>query len=291
MQIVAATNFACPIDKLALQAHGRQFRCAAGHTYDLAREGYCNLLLVQHKSSREPGDSKDMVAARGRFLGEGYFKPIADAVFNAVSYCGVAARGGIVNIVDAGCGEGYFLGRLERLAAASEQATTLALTGIDVSKWAIKAAARRKTAVTWLVANNRSPPFLAGSVDLVLCLFGFPVWQGFKAVQSVGGHVLVVDPGADHLLELREIVYPLVKRSPPRPLPAAKAAGYALVREEALRYRVRLSGTETIRDLLGMTPHAHRVPPGARSVLANVNTLAVTVDVALRLLVLKEEQT
>lgn len=124
MQTIAATNFACPIDKLALQVLGRQFRCAAGHAYDVAQDGYCNLLLVQHKRSRDPGDSKDMVAARGRFLGEGYFKPIADAVFNAVSYCGATARGGVVNIVDAGCGEGYFLGRLERLAAASEQATT-----------------------------------------------------------------------------------------------------------------------------------------------------------------------
>jgi 23S rRNA (guanine745-N1)-methyltransferase len=287
MHTLAATNLACPIEGLPLEAHGRQHRCAGGHHFDMAHEGYCNLLLVQHKSSRDPGDSKDMVTARRRFLEAGHFAPIAEHIFNAVRHSAAAAGEGACTIVDAGCGEGYFLDRLVRLAAASPQAATLALAGYDVSKWAVKAAARRKLAATWLVANNRSPPFLAGSVDLLLCLFGFPVWEGFKSVQRVGGRVLLVDPGADHLLELREIIYPTVTRSPPPPLTPAEAAGYRLLREDALRYSMTLIGAETIQDLLGMTPHVHRVLPGARAALENVRTLAVTVDVIVRLLVLE----
>ena len=236
MQIAAATNLACPIDGLPIEAQGAQRRCTAGHSFDVAREGYCNLLVVQHKASRDPGDSKDMVAARRRFLETGLFEPIADRIFKMVRECVAAAQGGAFNIVDAGCGEGYYLDRLSRLASASTQPGTLGLAGFDVSKWAVKAAARRKVPVTWLVANNRNPPFLAGSVDLVLCLFGFPVWEGFKRVQKPGAHVLLVDPGADHLLELREIAYPTVKRGPPPPLAAAAAAGYGLKREEGLRF-------------------------------------------------------
>jgi 23S rRNA (guanine745-N1)-methyltransferase len=285
MQVTAATNLACPLEGLALKRHGTQLLCAAGHAFDMAREGYCNLLVVQHKGSRDPGDSKHMVAARRRFLAAGHYEPIADHIFKRSLRRG--ARGDSLNVVDAGCGEGYFLARLSQLAAACPQSPSLGLAGFDVSKWAVKAAARRKLAVTWLVASSRSPPFLAGSVDLLLCLFGFPQWQGFKRVQRVGGLVLLVDPAADHLLELREIIYPLVKRSPPPPLDAAKAAGYGLIEQEALRFCVTLQGSEMIQDLLEMTPHAHRLSAGARRALAEVNTLAVTVDVALRLLVLQ----
>jgi 23S rRNA (guanine745-N1)-methyltransferase len=172
----------------------------------------------------------------------------------------------------------------------SKDPGSLALAGFDVSKWAIKSAARRKTPVAWLVANNSNPPFLPWSVDLILCLFGFPVWGGFKKVQKPGGCVLLVEPAADHLVELRSVIYRTVNRSPPPALAVAQAAGYRLMREEALRYRVTLRGTDTIQDLLAMTPHAHRVAPDRRDALAALGTLSVTVDVAFRLLQLDPPQ-
>jgi 23S rRNA (guanine745-N1)-methyltransferase len=288
VHIVPAANLACPIDGLPIEMLRAQRRCAAGHSFDVAREGYCNLLVVQHKASRDPGDSKGMVAARRRFLDAGHFEPIADHVVRAVRDCAACAQGGAFNIVDAGCGEGYYLDRLGRWAMASPQAGTLALAGFDVSKWAVKAAARRKVPATWLVANSRTPPFLAGSVDLVLCLFGFPIWEGFKSMQRPGGRVLLVDPAADHLIELREIIYPAVKRSPPPPLTEAEATGYSLKHEQGLRFSVALAGAEMIQDLVAMTPHAHRMPQARRQALAELSTLSVTVDVAIRLLALDQ---
>jgi 23S rRNA (guanine745-N1)-methyltransferase len=290
MRIDAATNLACPIDGLPIELQGSQLRCAAGHSYDRAREGYCNLLVVQHKASRDPGDSKEMVGARRRFLEAGHFEPIASRVYDFARECMSATDAGPPNIVDAGCGEGYYLDRLARLAAEDPAAGTMALAGIDVSKWAIKSAARRKVAATWLVANNSKPPFLAASVDLLLCLFGFPVWDRFRKVQKAGGHVLLVDPAADHLLELRQIVYPTVRRSPPPSVAAAEAAGYRPKREEGLRYCVTLTTPQEIQDLLAMTPHAHRAPHELRGALAELSTLSVTVDVAFRLLALEQPQ-
>jgi 23S rRNA (guanine745-N1)-methyltransferase len=287
VHIVPATNLACPIDGLPIEMHGPQRRCAAGHSFDMAREGYCNFLVVQHKASRDPGDSKPMVAARRRFLDAGHFRPIADLVSDAICNCSRPAEGVAFNVIDAGCGEGYYLDHLGQLAAASPQTGTLALAGMDVSKWAVKAAARRKVPATWLVANNRIPPFLDSSVDLVLCLFGFPIWEGFKKIQKPGGHVLLVDPAADHLLELREIIYPTVIRSPPPPLAHAEAAGYTLKHERELRFAMTLSDTQAIQDLLAMTPHAHRMPQDRRQALAGLSTLSVTVNVAMRLLVLE----
>ena len=284
MHIVPATNLACPIDGLPIETQGAQRRCAAGHSFDMARDGYCNFLVVQHKASRDPGDSKQMVAARRRFLDAGHFQPIANLVFEAVRNCLKPAEAIAFNVVDAGCGEGYYLDHLGRLAAASPQTGTIGLAGIDVSKWAVKAAARRKVSATWLVANNRIPPFLDGSVDLVLCLFGFPIWEGFKKIQRPGGHLLLVDPAPDHLIELREIIYPTVKRSTPPPLTHAEAAGYSLEHEQELRVTVTLTEAEAIQDLLAMTPHAHRMPQDRRHALAALSTLSVTVNVAVRLL-------
>jgi 23S rRNA (guanine745-N1)-methyltransferase len=120
----------------------------------------------------------------------------------------------------------------------------------------------------------------------VLCLFGFPIWEGFKRVQKPGGHVLLVDPAVDHLLELREIIYPTVKRSAPPPLVHAEAAGYVLAHEQELRFAVTLTDAEGIQDLLAMTPHAHRIPQDRRQALAELSTLSVTANVAIRRLVL-----
>jgi 23S rRNA (guanine745-N1)-methyltransferase len=221
MHIAAAANLACPIDGAPLTAGAGALRCPHGHSFDLAREGYCNLLAVQHKASRDPGDSKEMVAARRLILDAGLYAGIATQVFELVHALPLAPDRASC-IVDAGCGEGYYLDRLSELAAASPDPARLELAGIDISKWAIRAAAKRKAAVTWAVASNRRLPFLPGSVDVILSMFGFPVWEGFKAVQPPGGHVLLADPGPDHLIELRSIIYPSVNRSGPPPLTPAE---------------------------------------------------------------------
>ena len=290
MFVTPAASLACPLDGLPLAVAERQYRCAAGHTYDMAREGYCNTLLVQHKASLDPGDSKAMVAARSRFLGAGHYEPVAREVFAVVrSFAVTPGAGGPLTVVDAGCGEGHYLVDLARRAQASPDSTAVALAGFDVSKWAIRAAARRKAPVTWLVANNKRPPFAAGSVDLMLCLFGFPVWDGFAQVQRHGGQVLLVDPGPDHLIELREIIYPAVTRTGVAPLaPAAEAAGYRLEHTGHLKFGIHLSSNSAITDLLAMTPHAHRLTPAGRERQGALVSLAVTVDVALRRLVLRQ---
>ena len=288
MHVTAATNLACPIDASPLSTDGAVLRCAAGHSFDRAREGYCNLLVVQHKASRDPGDSKEMVAARRRFLEAGHYAPIAGNVFETVRACtAVAPPSRTYHILDAGCGEGYYLDRIGKFAASCPQPTAISFAGIDVSKWAVKAAARKPTPAAWLVANNRHPPFLPGSVELILCLFGFPVWEGFWPIQPVGGHVVLVDPGPDHLIELREIIYPTVTRSESTPQAAAQAAGYALQREQILRFQLTLDSQRAIQDLLAMTPHAHRLSQAGREALARRSALTVTADVVLRLLARK----
>ena len=194
---------ACPLDGAPLLCNGAAWRCAAGHSFDIASQGYTHLLPVQNKRSRDPGDSKEMVAARRRFLNAGHYQPIAAAASRGV-LAGLPA-GTTAACLDAGCGEGYYLRQLA--AAATSDGKSLALLGLDISKWAILAAAKQDRRPTWVVGSNANLPVLPGTLDRLLCMFGFPVHAEFARVLKPDGLLLQVDAGPDHLRELREIIY------------------------------------------------------------------------------------
>lgn len=274
MSVAPFTALACPLDGAALQRQGGSWRCPAGHCYDVAAQGYVNLLPVQNKRSRDPGDSKEMVAARRRFLEAGHYAPIADAVAQAVT--SGAPAGAPLACLDAGCGEGHYL---RRLAAAAGEARPLALIGLDISKWAVQAAARRDARSAWVVGSNAGLPVLPGTLDRVLCLFGFPVYAEFARVLRRGGELLQVDAGPDHLRELRAVIYPSLRpeREHERPPPP----GFALLGRERLRFTLHLEGRDTIADLLAMTPHLHRATAAGRARAAALSALDLGVDVLL----------
>lgn len=268
---------ACPLDGLALRETGAGLGCAQGHRYDRAREGYVNVLGNRHKASSDPGDSKDMVRARSGVLDSGLFEPLAQTLVRRID---TLAPSGPCRIADAGCGDGYYLDYIRRHVADRD----VACAGFDISKPAIQAAAKRSRDCLWLVANNRWPPFVTGSTGIITCLFGFPVFDAFRAVQPAGGHVVMVDPGPDHLLELRAIIYPKVRRSPPPDLSDATLAGYAPQDTETLTYRKSLKTADAIRNLLMMTPHYFRMPREGWEKLATLTAIEVTIDLAVRVL-------
>ena len=105
---------ACPLDGAPLQRDASTWRCAAGHCFDIASQGYANLLPVQQKRSRDPGDSKEMVAARQRFLNAGFYEPIAAATRRAA--LAELPATALASCLDAGCGEGYYLRQLAEFA-------------------------------------------------------------------------------------------------------------------------------------------------------------------------------
>ncbi|MEQ6889236.1 putative RNA methyltransferase [Halomonas sp. CS7] len=284
---------ACPLDGEALERRDGTWRCAAGHSFDIARQGYVHLLPVQQKRSRDPGDSKAMVAARQRFLEAGYYRPVADAVGRAVLE---GAGPGMLSCLDAGCGEGYYLRELARTCeescdeepegsgdAASDATPSLALLGLDISKWAVLAAARQGkqagVSASWVVGSNAHLPVQTGTLDRLLCLFGFPVAAEFARVMRPGGVLLMAEAGPDHLRELREIIYPELKpertERPPAP------GGFTRLDTETVRYPLELEGTAPIADLLAMTPHLYRASVEGRERAAALERLTVTVEVRL----------
>jgi 23S rRNA (guanine745-N1)-methyltransferase len=269
-------QFYCPIDEKVLSVCEKTLRCPDGHSFDLAKEGYYNLLLVQQKSSLDPGDNREMVEARRRFLMAGHFAPIATKLTELSRRLFLPKE--CPRILDAGCGEGYYLEHLERALPEAE------MVGIDISKWAMKAAARGRKHISWAVASNKQLPLANQSINLIICLFGFPLWVSFKAKLASDGHILLVDPAPEHLWELRELIYESVKSTDLSGIEGALEAGFSLVEEEKLTFSITLEQNATILDLLAMTPHSYRISPQAQARIASLSYLTTKVSVAFRLL-------
>lgn len=268
-------NLSCPIDLAPLDRHERSLICPHGHTYDLAKSGYVNLLPVQNKRSKDPGDSKEMVAARQAFLNQQHYFPIVERILSSWPEDNLCAD---LRILDAGCGEGYYLHEIGRLLTT--QGIVTDRVGLDISKWAVTAASKRDKDVSWLVASNARLPMPNERFDAVLCLFGFPVFAEFSRVLSENGVLLLVESGEDHLIELRKILYPAIHEY--KPTFTAELEDFEIIREVSERFSFTLDTQVKIQQLLSMTPHMHKASYDGRESLKQYDSLTLTADIKFR---------
>jgi 23S rRNA (guanine745-N1)-methyltransferase len=273
----------CPLDGEPLQPYGQSWVCAQRHSFDTAKQGYVNVLPVQQKRSKDPGDSKAMVVARQEFLNAGYYAPIAKAITSEVQQ--LLAKAGAnqpFRVLDAGCGEGYYLRALQQgLLANASAGHEVQLVGLDISKWAVLAAAkqsRNAQPLQWLVASNASLPVASGSIHALLCVFGFPVAEEFRRVLAPSGCVITVDPTGEHLRELREVVYSEVQQ---RNDNVRQFAGLTEASSSVVTAQVHLPNPAAISQLFSMTPHFYRAPAAGKARVAALTELRVTVSVRI----------
>ena len=256
----------CPLCGEILEKADHSLRCENRHSFDIARQGYVNLLPVQNKRSLHPGDTKEQVQSRREFLDGGYYAPICDAL------CRVA-EGFSGPVLDVGCGEGYYSSRLAEHLGAE-------LLGLDISKEAVRFAAGRYKKATWLCASAARLPVKDSSVGLLTSLFALTLPEEFLRVLRPDGAFIQVLAAPDHLLGLKSIIYPTLTEKPKDSVP--DLPGFTLERSEKVRFSFTVEGKQ-VQNLLSMTPHVYRIGKAGAEALAATETLTDTASCVINL--------
>ncbi|WP_370971742.1 23S rRNA (guanine(745)-N(1))-methyltransferase [Enterobacter wuhouensis] len=263
-------SFSCPLCHARLARTEKSFACPQGHRFDMAKEGYVNLLPVQHKRSRDPGDSAEMMQARRAFLDAGHYQPLKDTVANLLRENLAESASAMLDI---GCGEGYYTAAFAEVACEKGARTY----GLDVAKVAIRAAAKRYSTVIFCVASSHRLPFDDATMDAVVRIYAPCKAEELARVVKPGGWVITVTPGPRHLMELKGLIYDEVRLHAPH---SEQLPGFALMQEQSVAYDMNLKGDEAVA-LLQMTPFAWRAKPEVWETLAAESEFRCQTDFSL----------
>lgn len=243
----------CPNCGAPLLEQGRTFRCDNGHSFDRAKEGYVNL-TIGSRSGESRGDSRASARSRHEFLDKGYFGSLKTSIAGKM-------QGTVLDIC---CGEGYY----DDYAGE--------LYGFDLSKEMIRLASRRHKEANYhyFVANLASIPVADGSIDTGIHLFAPFHDREFARVLAADGVLYSVIPGAEHLYEMKQIVYDTPYLNDEK---APESRLLKLTGREKITEKVRMGG-EDLRTCFSMTPYYYRTAEKDRRKLDTVDALDLTVS-------------
>ncbi len=244
--------FVCPVCGVPLHKCEKEYICTNGHNYDIAKEGYIYLLPPNRKHSRMPGDDKYMVASRRRFLESGSYSIFSDALNRLILKYLPKKR---PVILDAGCGEGYYTGRIA--AAVKPERPETEIYGFDISKPAVKAAAKKYKSISFAVGSMFGIPVRSASADIVSDIFAPIVPNELQRVTKPGGVIILAVPGVRHLLGLKEILYDHPYENEYR---ETEYDGFTFLERVPVRGRIHTENQKTMQDLFAMTPYWWKTP-------------------------------
>lgn len=259
-------NLLCPVCGEKLNLEGKRYVCPKKHSFDMARQGYVNLLTVQQKHSLNPGDTREQVLSRREFLEAGHYAPIANALIETARELGISGQ-----ILDVGCGEGWYSAQLADALDAS-------LTGLDISKEAVRCAAAKYKGKQWLCATAAHIPVEDGSVDLLTSLFALTLPEEFRRVLKPGGYYFQVLAAEDHLLALKGIIYDELTFKEKDTVP--ELSGFERVKSVPIRFDFTVEGQQ-VMNLFSMTPHVFRIGKSGAERLRNTQVLTDTASCVL----------
>ncbi len=261
----------CPHDGQGLQQDARSLACAAGHRFDLARQGYATLI---RRPLAHSGDPAPMIERRLRVHGADLLGAVHTAVVAAAR--AAALPPGIV--CDLGAGPGTYL------AAVLDAREDRAGLAIDVSKAAARRAARCHQRAASIVADVWDGlPVATGSVALLLDVFAPRPAEELARVVAPGGTLLVVTPLPDHLAELRGPFDLLdVAEDKAASLPDRLGPAFTEVARDRVEDVVEVRASQAA-DLAGMGPSGHHLDVGALEAAARELPAASEVRVAVTL--------
>jgi 23S rRNA (guanine745-N1)-methyltransferase len=264
--------FLCPVCNAHLTREERRYCCPQGHSFDLAAAGYVHLLLANQMHSKAPGDDKGMAAARNRFLSGDYYLPLR----HTLEELAVALTGDSPQVLDSGCGEGFYTAGIYQALKAAGKSPQMA--GIDISKFSLRWAAKREREVEFAVASAYRLPVGDESMDLLINCFSPLGLEEFRRVLRPGGHFLYVVPAAEHLWELKQVLYDTPYPNEEKETPYE---GFTYVDIRHVRDTIHLTDSGTIFDLFQMTPYYWKTPKEGAERLRKLEelTLRIAFDV------------
>lgn len=260
-------DFACPKCKGELVLAGNTKKCKNNHSFDRAKAGYYNLLLGVGGGTH--GDNAEMVEARRAFLSRGFYEPLAKRLSELV-LLHTPERG---CVLDAGCGEGYYTDKLE--AALCERDGETNVLAFDISRDAVKYAARLNKRVSYAVATSYDMPVADGAIDTLVNAFSPLAIPEVGRVLHTGGHFIIVYPGREHLFGLKSVIYKTPYKNEPED---TAIEGFRLLMHETLSYRIDLKSNEDVRSLFMMTPYAYRTPREDRERVLSLPEVSTEVE-------------
>ncbi|MGP5178895.1 putative RNA methyltransferase [Psychrobacter aquimaris] len=286
--------FICPLCQSPLQPAADTWRCdgslhpkQTAHPFDVARQGYVNLLPVQQKKSKAPGDSQQSIEARKRFLNAGHYQPLQtlicqkmrellsknDSVTEPTNEPIIKKDSKVVNWLDIGCGEGYY-------TQAMTQTGMDTLIAADISKPAVvelakasKALGRlwyqqakdsvtnetvKSAAIYPLVTSAAHLPLRTHSIKGISSIFSPILPEAFNEVLAADGYLIIAKPDVGHLATMREALFDSVREHDSDKFLHELAPYFTLMGTERVSTEMTLSAAD-LADLMTMTPYAYRV--------------------------------
>lgn len=251
----------CPVCREALSLTERTWHCNNNHSYDVAKQGYVNLHVVQHKHSKNPGDTPESVQARRAFLSGGFYAPLQQAVVNKIRDLRIE------NLLDIGCGEGYYTDAMQQ--------EVMQCVGVDIAKNAVQVAAKINKNVTWVVGTGATLPVMDQSIDLCTSLFSPIPQEEILRVLKPEGYLMVVTPAPNHLYAMREALFDEVNAHDPHKFVEQLQKYFALLEQPIVESTFELDQIQ-LKNLIAMTPYAYKAKAEKRQVLEQLENINLT---------------
>ncbi len=246
-------NLLCPKCHKPLFLEGKSYKCQNNHCYDIAKEGYLNLLL----SKTNCGDQEVLVKSRINFLNKGFYDNLLVSLKEEL--------GKATNVLDCGCGVGYYSHKLS---------DSFNITGIDISKEAVRRAAKQDKISSYIVCSSNSIPIRKNHFDAAYVIFAPLFEESLNDLIKNKGKLIVVHPGDKHLYQIKEKIYnyPYYNTKPNLNLNF-----FDLEKEYKITYEIKLHNDD-LHNLIGMTPYLYKTNKTDLDKINNLNELTVTVD-------------
>ena len=257
--------FICPICNEKLNKESNSFVCSKNHSFDIAKQGYVNLLPVNKRHSDDPGDTKEMVLSRREFLESGKYQCFSDKLNELVlKYFGNSQK---ISILDCGCGEGYYDGRL--MEKLDKLKINYSLAGFDISKNAVRFSAGKYKKGMFAVASCFNMPVADESFDLAINIFAPMVDKELYRVLKNDGYFIYAVPGKRHLMGLKEVLYENTYENEEK---HTEYDGFEFVKRVSVKDIVNASGDNLI-NLFKMTPYYFKTEKEATNRLLSVGEI------------------